>query len=241
MPSDVTTTFRKNNLDTYLEELAREYRRLAGSSIPAEIILIGGAAIVEKYGFRDMTTDVDAIISAVSVMKEAVNRVGDRNKLPNGWLNADFEKTGSYSEKLVQYSRYYRTFNHVLNVRIVTGEYLIAMKLHAFRQYKNDVSDIIGILAEHNCCGDDIDFTRIDKAVNDLYGSWEGISEEARNFIKDALTKGNYSDMYELARINEKLAREQLIDFNDNYPGVLKGENAGQILNILREKKSKSK
>ena len=41
--------------------------------MPAEIILVGGAAILVNYGFRAMTTDIDAIIHAASSMKNAIN------------------------------------------------------------------------------------------------------------------------------------------------------------------------
>lgn len=56
--------------------------------MPAEIILVGGAAILANYGFRDTTTDVDAIIRASSLMKDAINHISDRFGLPNGWLNS---------------------------------------------------------------------------------------------------------------------------------------------------------
>lgn len=46
--------FTKDNLETYLKELAKEYRKLGGKGMPAEIILIGGAAIIANYGFRDI-------------------------------------------------------------------------------------------------------------------------------------------------------------------------------------------
>ena len=42
-------------------------------------------------------------------MKDAVNRVGDKMGLPNGWLNADFTRTSSYSPKLTTFSTYYKT------------------------------------------------------------------------------------------------------------------------------------
>ena len=58
-----------------------------------------------------MTTDIDALITAASSMKEAINSVGDRFGLPNGWLNADFQNTSSYSPKLVQFSEYYKTYS----------------------------------------------------------------------------------------------------------------------------------
>lgn len=117
--------------------------------MPAEVILVGGAAVLANYGFRDMTTDVDAVIHAASVMKDVINTVGDKHNLPNGWLNADFMRTSSFSSKLLQYSVHYKQFSNVLNVRMISGEYLIAMKLRSGRNYKNDYSDVIGVLAEH--------------------------------------------------------------------------------------------
>ena len=55
--------------------------------MPAEIILIGGASVVINYGFREMTYDMDVIINAASSMKDAINTVGDRFNLSNGWRN----------------------------------------------------------------------------------------------------------------------------------------------------------
>ena len=240
MSTENTRVFRKDNLDLFLKELAKEYKKLAGGNMPAEIILIGGAAVIENYGFRDMTTDIDAVINAASAMKDAINRVGDRFDLPNGWLNADFQKTGSYSRKLFQYSSFYRTFNQVLNVRVVTGEYLIAMKLRAFRQYKNDLSDMIGILTEHEKRGDPMTLDRIEKAVTDLYGSWKDFPKGAKDFMINTLSAGNYEKVYELVRQNEKDARVDLIDFEDRYPGTLKTDNVDDVLQNLRARKHRS-
>lgn len=139
--------FTKENLDYYLKELAKEFRKRNGKNTPAEIILVGGAAILANYGFREMTYDIDAVITASSTMKEAINAVGDRLDLPNGWLNADFRSTNSYSPKLSQYSKYYRTYSNVLNIRTISAEYLVAMKLMSGRRYKKDLSDIVGILS----------------------------------------------------------------------------------------------
>ena len=231
--------FKKDNLDLYLKELAKEYKKLVGKNMPAEIILIGGAAIIESYGFRDMTTDVDAIITAASAMKDAINLIGDRYDLPQGWLNSDFQKIDSYSNQLLQYSSFYKTFNQVLNLRIVTGEYLIAMKLRAFRQYKNDLYDVIGVLAEHEKRGDGITIERIDRAVENLYGSWDGFPDGAQDFIVKTLTASDYESVYELVRKNEKDAKEQLVEFQNNYPGILKGENVNDVLHNLRAKRKR--
>ena len=108
MSSSGKITFTKSDLDMYLKELAKEYRRLGGRKLPAELVLIGGASVLINYGFRDMTTGIDAVIRAASTMKEAINHVGDKFGLPNGWMNEDFRKTDSYSPKLAQYSAYYK-------------------------------------------------------------------------------------------------------------------------------------
>lgn len=237
MSAENAKVFQKDNLDRYLKELAKEYKKLVGRNMPAEIILVGGAAVIENYGFRDMTADIDAVIRAASAMKDAINRVGDRFGLPNGWLNADFQITASYSSKLLQYSSFYRTFQQALNVRVVTGEYLIAMKLRAFRQYKNDLSDIIGVLAEHEKRGDPMTFERIEKAVTDLYGTWDGFPKGAKDFLADTLSAGNYEKVFDLVRQNEKDAKEALIDVEEKHPGALKTDNVDDVLQNLRARK----
>lgn len=45
MSSDVIS-FNKENLDVYLKELAKEFRKQNGKTMPAEIILIGGASVL---------------------------------------------------------------------------------------------------------------------------------------------------------------------------------------------------
>lgn len=237
MSSENSNYFTKENLNTYLKELGKEYKKINGKSMPAEIILIGGAAILANYGFREMTTDVDAVIHAVSSMKEAVNHVGDKYNLPNGWLNADFMKTDSYSSKLDQYSVYYREFSNVLTVRTVSAEYLIAMKLCSGRKYKKDLSDVIGILAEHEKRGEPITMDRIDKAVTDLYGSWEKISEDSKNFIQEAMEKGNFEKAYAEISAEETKAKGLLINFEQDYPGVTNTANVNDILKNLKKKK----
>ena len=66
MSSEKRFEFTKDNIDTYLKAVAREYRRQVGKGMPAELILIGGASVLVNYGFRDMTTDIDAVIRAAS-------------------------------------------------------------------------------------------------------------------------------------------------------------------------------
>ena len=234
MSSENTNTFTKDNLNTYLSEVAKQYRKLGGRAMPAEIILVGGAAVLANYGFRDMTTDVDALIHASSAMKDAINMVGDKYGLPNGWLNADFKNTASFSKKLLQYSDYYRTFSNVLQVRTVNAEYLVAMKLISGRTYKHDLSDVIGILAEHQQRGKPLTLENIHQAVVNLYGAWEVLPVTSQSFIRSAMEHPDPREIYEKITRSEQEAKATLVSFEQRYPGVTTQENVNDILSNLR-------
>lgn len=236
-----TKTFNKENLDNILKELAKEYKKLVGKNMPAEIVLIGGAAVIENYGFRDMTTDIDALVSAASAMKDAINNVGERLELPRGWLNDDFKKTDSYSPKLFEVSKYYKSFYGVLNVRTVSAEYLIAMKLKSGRKYKNDLSDIVGILSEQKKNGAELGKAQIYSAIAELYGSADNIPKDSKTFIDNLLIGKNYDAVYEEIRSNEKDAKDILIEFEERYPDSLKTDNVDSILKTLKAKKQAEK
>lgn len=238
MSIDNQNTFNKENLDLYLKELGKEYRKLVGKGMPTEIILIGGAAILANYGFREMTTDVDAVIKAASSMKDAINKVGDKFNLSNGWLNSDFTQTASYTPKLSAYSVHYKEFSNVLQVRTISAEYLIAMKLMAGRKYKNDLSDIVGILAEHERKSKPITFEMIKTAVSNLYGSWDKLSPDSRSFIESTMEKGNFENLYKTVSEEEKKSKETLLEFQQDYPGVTTTENVDTILQNLKKRRN---
>lgn len=231
--------FTKDNLDTYLKELAKEFRKLNGTKTPAEIILIGGAAILANYGFRNMTTDVDAIINASSAMKDAITRVGNKYNLTNDWLNTDFKNTSSYTTKLNEVSVYYRTYSNILQIRTVSAEYLIAMKLCSGRKYKNDLSDIIGILAEHEHRNEPITLEAIDMAVNKLYNGWDNIPADSKTFIENAINNKEYQQIYETIKNEEKISKDTLIQFEQEYPNVANQSNVNDILKTLKSKQKK--
>lgn len=233
--------FTKENLDSYLRELAKEFRKKNGNKMSAEIILIGGASILINYGFREMTYDMDAIIKSSGAMKEAINTVGDRLELPVGWLNTDFANTKSYTPRLVEYSKYYKTFANILQVRTVSAEYLVAMKLMAGRQYKNDLSDIVGILIEQEERKKPLSFEVIQKAIVDLYDSYDKIPEEAKVFMEAVYNKEDLHDFYRQCREIEQENKDTLVEFQENYPGVLNGDNLADVLKAARAKKQEKK
>lgn len=236
MSFENTNYFTKENLDNYLKELGKEYRRLSGKHVPAELILIGGAAILINYNFRDMTTDVDAVIHAASCMKDASNYVRDKFHLPHDWLNADFTKTSSYSRKLDEFSVHYQQFSNILEVRTISAEYLIAMKLRAGRKYKKDLSDIIGILSEHEKLGIPITMEAINQAVTNLYGGWNDIPADSQRFIHSAMEKGSFEKIYQEVRNKEAASQNLILQFEQKYSGVANEANVGDILKNLNSK-----
>ncbi|HHT45481.1 MAG TPA: hypothetical protein GXZ89_08330 [Fastidiosipila sp.] len=240
MSFDITNAFNKSNLDTYLKELAKLFRKQNGKGATAEIVLVGGAAILVNYGFRDMTTDIDALIYAPSSMKDAINQIGEQYHLPRGWLNADFMRTASYTNKLNEFSQYYKTFSGVLQVRSISAEYLIAMKLKSGRKYKNDLSDIVGILAEHDKRGKPITLDRIELAVEHLYQGWDGFSADAIAFIQNVIKAGNYMELMEQLEEQEKRSKDAIIGFQQKYPNTVTESNVDAILEQLQSKNPKN-
>ena len=230
--------FTKENLDYYLKELAKEFRKRNGKNMPAEIVLVGGAAILANYGFREMTYDIDAVITASSAMKGAVNAVGDRLGLPNGWLNADFKNTSSYSPKLSQYSKYYRTYSNVLNIRTISAEYLVAMKLMSGRRYKKDLADIIGILGEQERMGEPLSYQQIDCAVKNLYGGWDNISEYAIQVLKAALDSENLKELFMEQEREETLSKQVVLQVQKYEEEKVKESNINEIIQRALSKRN---
>lgn len=236
----INEPFTKENLDSCLKELAKEYRKKGGIQMPAEIILIGGASILINYGFREMTYDMDAIIRSSGAMKDAIIAVGDRLGLPVGWINTDFVNTNSYTPRLTEHSKYYKTFSNILQIRTVSAEYLVAMKLMAGRQYKNDLSDVVGVLIEQEERDEPLSFEMIQRAVVDLYDSYDKIPEASRIFIESVYKKEDLHAFFRQCRELEQENKDVLVTFQEDYPGTLNGDNLADILKAAKAKKKDS-
>lgn len=235
----IDVPFTKANLEYYLKELAKEYKK-RGRGTPAEMILVGGASVLINYEFRMASYDIDADYNAPSVMKEAINVVGDKYGLPNGWVNADFKKTASYSPKIVQYSQYYKTFSGVLMIRTVRAEYLVAMKLVSGRQYKKDLSDIAGIVLEQKKAEKPLSYEMIDKAICNLYGGWQDVSDYAKAVLDRVLSSDDLEKLFISLSEDEAEAKEALAEMNVKYPNVVKQDNVNDIIAAIKAKKLKS-
>ena len=143
------------------------------------------------------------------------------------------------SPQIPLYSEYYRTFSNVVTIRTVRGEHLIAMKLRAWRTYKKDQSDVVGILLEHYNMGDPITLERVKQAVIDLYDDWAVISEVARKEIENSIYRGNFEQQYKEIRAEEIENNGMLKSFLDKYPESLTEESLPNVLAQLKAKKEK--
>ncbi|MBR7084944.1 MAG: hypothetical protein IKI37_07190 [Oscillospiraceae bacterium] len=229
-------SFTPENINDILKDLAKTYRKM--SSMPAEITLIGGAAILVNYGFRKQSNDVDAIIHASSAMKDAANAVGDKFNLPYGWLNSDFKNTNSYSPKIEQYSVHYREYSHILRIRTMPPEYIAAMKLMSGRPYKHDLSDFIGILYEQQKKGEPLSEEQVYNAFVNLYDDIKKMPENSYDLMLSAFETDNLAELMEDTKKKEEKNRELLKAFENKYEGVLNDGNLSEILKQLENKQN---
>jgi len=111
------------------------------------------------------------------------------------------------------------------------------MKLMSGRQYKNDLSDIAGILSEHQKRGEPIAREAVDGAVEKLYGGWMDIPQTSRDFIQYIFDNGDYGAIYTEVLVSDQSAKKALLDFEEQYPNTLNEENINTIIEQAKRKK----
>lgn len=109
--------------DTLSEELALDKQR-------AEMIIVGGAALVLLFGARETTKDVDAyfVRPEASILRNAAERVAARLDLPKDWLN---DAAKGYFIGVTSGESLHTSAS--LIVRAASTPQLLAMKLAAWR------------------------------------------------------------------------------------------------------------
>lgn len=77
--------FTIENLDYYLNELAKDYLKLTKKNkVPIEVVIVGGASILINYGFRNSTNDVDAILSW-GFLEQSIKNISQKFELDKNW------------------------------------------------------------------------------------------------------------------------------------------------------------
>ncbi len=173
-------------------------------------------------------------------MKDAANSVGEKYNLPYGWLNSDFKNTDSYTPKIEQYSVYYREYSHILQIRILPPEYIVAMKLMSGRPYKHDLSDVVGILYEQQEKGKPLSPEQICTAFENLYENIEKMPENSYDLLLAAFETNNLMELMEQTKNKEEKSKKLLKEFEGKYENVLKEDNLSDILKQLEKKQNNS-
>ena len=241
--SSEKTLITKENAYPILKAFAKEYKKQNGTNVPVELVIVGGGRILLNYGFREATQDFDIMVQSLGMIKNVSYRIADLYNLPDNWLNTDFMRTASYSDKLREVSKHFCSFNNgSLEFRTVNGEYLIAMKMVSAREYRNDISDVVGILICMKNESEDFSMDRIDHAIDFLYGKREDIiKEEVYDKVKE-YAKRSVAELekeYDVLTQMEKQTKQELIDINEKYQGVVKEESIDTVIAGLRRRKGR--
>ena len=228
------TLFDKKEINHIFYLLAKEYRMIAGRKAEAEIILVGGGAIVTEFSFRHSTLDIDACLNADRDIKMAITRIAEKEKLPFDWLNDDFANTESYSPKIAQYSLFYKRFCNCLTVRYLDPLHLMAMKLASWRPYKHDRTDFISMVIELRNRGISISFVDIIHAFLDLYGDTQKMKISATK-LKELLGNAGEESLV-LYKQAEKDALEDIHRIINESNSSGKQTNKQELLKLIEEK-----
>ena len=113
-------------------------------------------------------------------------------------------------------------------------QYDVAMKLASLRQYKYDMSDIVGIIhSEH------LTKESIEKAIADLYVGFDKLShpEEAKKLLENIFSGDNLETLYESTRKEETTNRVVLKELDEDYPTLLNEGNIESVLAAAKKKK----
>ena len=109
------------------------------------------------------------------------------------------------------------------------------MKLMSGRQYKYDLSDVIGVLWEHKKAGNPINMNSIIKSAEDVYGAYEKLPDISRLFIEKAIENNEYEELYNKVRQTEIENKSLLLKFQEDYPDALKNDNVNDISASVRK------
>ena len=236
MPSKTKIT-RANAMDI-IRRFAKDYRKALGKA-PAEIIIVGGGSIMLNYKFRDATQDFDVILRAASGIKDVITRFADENNLPRDWMNTDFVKTASYSDTLIEVSRHYCWLNNqTLEIRTVSGIYLIAMKMIAHREYRNDISDAIGILIEEAEAGNSFSYADVEAAYYKLYHDTPDLQTQEQFREICTKTTEELKGLYDSQKDTESSVGDRLITYIEDGVNI-NTKNVTDVAARIREKMNK--
>lgn len=116
---------------------------------------------------------------------------------------------------------------------------MIAMKMMSAREYRNDVSDIIGIILSARKENKYISIEEIENALKVLYGDKKHIREELFHQV-DIYTKMDSMDLgiaYKEMKDKEGQTKEDLVEIDEKYPGIINEKSIDSILAEIRNRR----
>ena len=107
------------------------------------------------------------------------------------------------------------------------------------RIYKNDISDIIGIIISNKNNGKNVTYDMIDKAIKNLYGNWNGVDKDIIKILDDILSTNNLEELYNKTISEEQNSRQSLLEFDEKYNNAINEANVKDVLKFLKKKQEK--
>ena len=86
----------------------------------------------------------------------------------------------------------------------------------------------------------EISLDSIKRAADELYEGYENLPESSRTFIEAVYQNPDLSALYEKIREDEMQNKDILLEFQEDYPDVLNGDNLVDILKAAKAKKEKN-
>lgn len=161
----------KGDIDNIFTSLADEYEALGGSK-DVNIYLVGGASIILNFEYRMSTIDIDAYFNNSKTLEAAIKNVSSKLDLPKDWINQDFIKTPSYSNKILEKAKLFSKYGKYIKVFSFEPKYLIAMKLKSSRPTGGDLDDVIMMIYELRFKKVPISYKEVIDAYNYLYSDF---------------------------------------------------------------------
>ena len=155
----------RENINIFFESLACEIEKAEIG--PHSILVVGGAAIALKYMNERSTVDIDMCFREQHELYRCCQKVAEKHRLPDDWINADVMHSDSFSYSLFSNAELYRQFRTCLTVYVASNLDLYCMKLVSFRP--KDIQDMV--VLKDSLLADGINIEAIEKNFVRLYGS----------------------------------------------------------------------
>lgn len=124
-------------------------------------------------------------------------------------------------------------------LKTVSGVYLIAMKIRAHREFRNDISDVIGILSEERSNGHNISYDDVLKAYSNLYNETvpDELSDKLQMLFK--LNSDELKAYYAQQNTEEQEIGDTLITYIKDGLNV-NTRNVDEVISQMKNKLNKT-